>query len=84
MKIRENVFAFACAASFSFVWVVSFMFVITMPDMMSTMAGNMMHTDWQGMIWNVPLLGVVIGGALWALFAGVLGWLIASIYNRQL
>ena len=29
-------------------------------------------------------IGVVIGGALWALFAGVLGWLIASIYNRQL
>ncbi|WP_232363344.1 hypothetical protein [Alteromonas mediterranea] len=26
----------------------------------------------------------MIGGALWALFAGVLGWLIASIYNRQL
>jgi len=47
--------------------------------MMSTMAGNIMHTDWQGMRWNVPLLGVVIGGALWALFAGVLGWLIASI-----
>ncbi|MCG7639735.1 DUF5676 family membrane protein (plasmid) [Alteromonas macleodii] len=48
------------------------------------MAGNIMFSDWQGMIWNVPLLGVVIGGALWALFAGVLGWLIASIYNRQL
>lgn len=84
MKIRENVFAFACAASFSFVWVVSSLFIITMPDMMSPMAGNIMFSDWQGMIWNVPLLGVVIGGALWALFAGVLGWLIASIYNRQL
>jgi hypothetical protein len=32
------------------------------------MAGNIMFSDWQGMIWNVPLLGVVIGGALWALF----------------
>ncbi|WP_108721582.1 DUF5676 family membrane protein [Alteromonas abrolhosensis] len=84
MKIRENVFAFACAASFSFVWVVSSLFITTMPDMMSPKAGNIMFTDWQGMRWNVPLLGVVIGGALWALFAGVLGWLIASIYNRQL
>ena len=64
--------------------VVSSLFIITMPDMMSPKAGNIMFTDWQGMRWNVPLLGVVIGGALWALFAGVLGWLIASIYNRQL
>tara|TARA_Y100000289_G_scaffold66258_1_gene82380 strand:- start:2346 stop:2591 length:246 start_codon:yes stop_codon:yes gene_type:complete len=64
--------------------VVSSLFIITMPDMMSPMAGNIMFSDWQGMIWNVPLLGVVIGGALWALFAGVLGWLIAYCKYWQL
>nr|WP_232373540.1 DUF5676 family membrane protein [Alteromonas sp. RKMC-009] len=26
---------------------------------------------------------IVIGGVLWVLLTGVLGWLIAIIYNRQ-
>ncbi len=58
--------------------VVSSLFIITMPDMMSPMAGNIMFSDWQGMIWNVPLLGVVIGGALWVLLAQVRYLLIST------
>ncbi len=32
----------------------------------------------------MSLLGVVIGGLLWAFLAGILGWLIVKIYNNQL
>lgn len=52
-------------------------------DKMSTMTGDLLHTDWQ---WtgHMFVLGVVIGGVLWAFLADVLGWLIAIIYNRRL
>ena len=84
MKIQENAFAFACAAAFGLAWIVCSLLVIALPDMISTMTGNMLHTDWQGMGWHMSVLGLVIGGILWAFLAGVLGWLIARIYNRQL
>ncbi len=47
------------------------------------MTGDLLHTDWQ---WtgHMFVLGVVIGGVLWAFLADVLGWLIAIIYNRRL
>ena len=84
MKIQESAFAVACAAVFGLVWFVCSVFVIALPNMMSDMTGKMLHTDWQAMGWHMSVLGVLIGGVLWAFLAGILGWLIAKIYNMQL
>ena len=84
MKIQENAFAIACAAAFAIIWIVCSLFVMALPNMMSDMTGKMLHTDWQAMRWHMSVLGVLIGGVLWAFLAGILGWLIAKIYNMQL
>ncbi|WP_236552036.1 DUF5676 family membrane protein [Alteromonas sp. KUL106] len=84
MKIQENAFAFACAAAFALIWIICSLFVVALPNMMSDMTGKMLHTDWQAMGWHMSVLGVLIGGVLWAFLAGILGWLIAKIYNMQL
>tara|TARA_B100002049_G_C15927850_1_gene310884 strand:- start:201 stop:467 length:267 start_codon:yes stop_codon:yes gene_type:complete len=84
MKIQENAFAIACAAAFAIIWIVCSLFVMALPNMMSDMTGKMLHTDWQAMRWHMSVLGVLIGGVLWAFLAGILGWFIAKIYNMQL
>ncbi len=84
MKIQENAFAIACAAAFAIIWIVCSLFVMALPNMMSDMTGKMLHTDWQAMRWHMSVLGVLIGGVLWTLLAGISGWLIAKIYNMQL
>ena len=53
-------------------------FHIKLPDTMLTVTVNMKHTDWQDIGQNVSLLGVVIGGALWALFMRILMFSIAD------
>ncbi len=83
MKLNEKAFALACAAAFAIVWVVCSIFVMAMPDMMSDMTGNMLHTDWKSMGWHMSIFGVLFGGILWAALAGITGWLIAKIYNLQ-
>ncbi|XPF96349.1 DUF5676 family membrane protein [Colwellia sp. RE-S-Sl-9] len=83
MKLNEKAFALACAAAFGIVWVVCSVLVMVMPDMMSSMTGNMLHTDWKSMGWHMSFIGVFIGGFLWALLMGITGWLIAKIYNMQ-
>lgn len=84
MKIRENAFAVACATAFGLIWIICSLLVIALPDMMSDMTGNMLHTDWKGVGWHMSIFGALIGGILWAFLAGILGWLIAKIYNMQL
>jgi len=83
MKLNEKAFALACAAAFAIVWVICSVLVMVMPDMMSGMTGNMLHTDWKSMGWHMSFIGVFIGGFLWALLMGITGWLIAKFYNMQ-
>ncbi|AXT74260.1 hypothetical protein CTH30272_00688 [Allocatenococcus thiocycli] len=84
MKVRENALAVACAAAFGLIWIICSVLVIILPTMMSNITGNMLHTDWNTMGWHISTFGVVIGGILWAFLAGILGWLVAKIYNMQL
>lgn len=84
MKLNEKSFALACAAAFAIVWVVCSILVMVMPDMMSSMTGNMLHADWKSMGWHMSFVGVVYGGIIWVLLMGIIGWLIAKIYNSQL
>lgn len=83
MKLNEKAFALACATAFAVVWVVCSVLVMVMPEMMSNMTSKMLHTDWQIMGWHMSITSVILGGILWALLAGITGWLIAKIYNMQ-
>ncbi|ABO25119.1 DUF5676 domain-containing protein [Shewanella loihica] len=82
MKLNETAFAFACALAFALIWIVCSLLVVAMPMMMSDMTGHMLHTNWQTMGWQMNFSGFVLGGIVWALVAGLVGWLIAIFYNR--
>lgn len=86
MNLNKNAFAFAlaCAAAFGIVQVACSILVMVMLDMMSSMTGHMLHTDWKGMGWQISFMWAVIGGILWVLLMGLSGWLIAKIYNSQI
>ncbi|AIY66126.1 MULTISPECIES: DUF5676 family membrane protein [Pseudoalteromonas] len=83
MKLNEKAFSLACAAAFAIVWSVCSVVVMVMPEMMSNMTSKMLHTDWQIMGWHMSITSAIWGGILWALLAGLIGWLIAKIYNMQ-
>ena len=82
MKLNEKAFALACAAAFGIVWLVCSMMVMMLPDMMSSLTGNMLHTDWKILGWQMSFIGVFIGGFFWVLFAGVTGGIVAKVYNN--
>jgi len=48
---------------------------------MMNMTGAMVHGDMSGMGWSLSLFGVIAGGLIWSIGAGITAWLIAALYN---
>ena len=48
---------------------------------MMSMTGAMVHGDMSGMGWSLSLYGVIVGGLIWSIGAGITAWFIAVIYN---
>lgn len=63
------------------IWAICSLLVMLMGGMMMNMTGAMVHGDMSGMGWSLSLFGVIVGGLIWSLGAGVTAWLIALIYN---
>jgi hypothetical protein len=51
---------------------------------MMAMSGDMVHMDAAGINWQMGFMGFLVGLFAWTLSAGITGWLIAFIYNKQL
>jgi len=82
MKLNANALALAVASSVAAVWVVCSIIVALMPGMSMHMTGYMMHSDFSGMQWSMNPAGFLVGLVIWSVFAGVIVWLIASLYNK--
>ncbi len=84
MKIDAVKFGLATAAAFAIVWLVCSVLVWSMPSMMMDMTGNMMHSDWSRIGWQMTGVGVIIGMIGWSVGSGLTAWLLATVYNRLL
>jgi hypothetical protein len=82
MKLNAIKFGLASAVSASVLWLVCSLLVVIMPGMMMSMSGDMVHMQLNDMGWNLSLFGVIFGMLGWAIIAGTMGWILASIYNR--
>jgi len=81
MKINALNFGLAGAVAAAVLWIICSLFVWIVPGAMVNVTTNMMHTELARSGWTISLAGVVWGLIGWSLFAGVFGWLAATIYN---
>ncbi|TKB50524.1 hypothetical protein FCL40_05075 [Ferrimonas sediminicola] len=84
MSLNATKFGLASAVAFAGFWIVCSLLVWVLPSMMMDMTGHMTHGDWSQMGWHLSVGGVLIGLIAWSVVAGLLGWLLATIYNRLL
>lgn len=84
MNLNTYKFCLASAISFSIIWIVCSLLVWFFPEMMMSMAGDMLHADLSSIDWQLSFRGVLTGLVAWAVTAGVIGWLLAFFYNRLL
>lgn len=80
-KLNASRLGVATTISVLIFWVVCSVLVLSMGSMMMTMTGAMVHGDMSGMGWSLSLVGVVVGGLIWSVGAGITAWLIAALYN---
>lgn len=84
MKLDATKFGLAWTITFGIFWLVCSVLVWLMPGMMMGMSGHMVHWDLSAMHWQISLPGVLLGLVAWSLLAGMVGWLVAVVYNRLL
>ena len=84
MEINAPKFGVALAVSASILWLLCSALVVLCPNAMMGLSGNMMHMDIAPMGWDLSLHGVMLGLIGWAVFSGLLGWMVAAIYNKLL
>jgi hypothetical protein len=84
MQINEMKFGIAAGSAFAILWLICSALVVMLPMPMMAMSGNMVHMDAAGINWQMGFMGFLVGLFAWTLSAGVTGWLIAFIYNKQL
>ncbi len=82
MKLHEIKFGLAAAISIAILWIICSLIVWLSPGMSMEMSGHMVHSDLSQMQWQLSLSGIIIGLIIWSLFAGIIGWLIATVYNK--
>jgi hypothetical protein len=84
LKLNALKFALACSLSASLLWLICSILATTIPNMMLSMSGDMMHMQLNEMGWHLSLLGVMTGLIGWFVVAGATGGMLATIYNRLL
>lgn len=82
MKLQTTNFALACALAALILWIICSLFVMLIPMGMMSLSGHMMHGDFSTLQWQLGMHGFFFGLIAWTITAGVLGWLIAAIYNK--
>ena len=80
-KLNASRLGVATTIAVLIIWAICSILVMTMGSMMMNMTGAMVHGDMSGMGWSLSFFGVMVGGLIWSLGAGITAWLIAIIYN---
>lgn len=82
MKINQLKFGLAAAITAAVTWIICSILVGILPGaMMNTAVGSMVHVEMNRGAWVITPQGVIFGLVAWSLFAGIFGWLLATIYN---
>ena len=82
MKLHAKSFALACVATFFIIALIGSLFVMMMSQMMDGMPGQMFNENYASMRSHMSIYGFLVGAFVWALLAGIIGWLFATIYNK--
>jgi len=82
MKLHAKNFALACVATFFIIAFIGSLLIMSMPQMMNGMPGHMFDENYSSMGWHISIYGFLVGTIVWALLAGIIGWLFATIYNK--
>ena len=82
MKMSAQALAVAVAAAFAIIWTLCSLLVLLFPSNMLTMTEHMFHADLDEFRWTLTWTGYVIGMLTWIVWAGITGWLAATIYNK--
>lgn len=80
--MNKTALANAAAVTSIILWIICSALVATLPSMMMTMSGHMLHADMTSVGWTLAPIGFVVGLIIWAAIAWVTGWLIGFFYNR--
>ena len=81
MTLNPNRLFIATTASVGIIWLLCVAIVALLPSMSMSATGAMMHMDTHEMSWQLTASGVVAGLVIWSVSAGILAWLIATLYN---
>ena len=81
MALNAFKFGMASAITAAILWLACSLLVMLMPSMMLSTSGDVVHMQLNDMAWHLTLIGVVIGLVVWFAAAGIVGWLLAAIYN---
>ncbi|MBL4582934.1 MAG: hypothetical protein JKY29_14075 [Gammaproteobacteria bacterium] len=82
MAIVPYKLAIASALSVSVIWITCILLVSIFPGMMSSMTSLMFHIDMGSIDWQITSVGAIVGLIVWALTAGLAGWLLGYAYNK--
>jgi len=84
MKLDAKKFGLAAGCAFAILWVICSLMVLIMPMGMMSLTGNMVHGDLSNLGWHMGFSGIIAGLFAWSLGAGITGWLLAVLYNKQI
>jgi hypothetical protein len=82
MKLSAFSLAAAVAVAFALIWTLCSVAVLIFPSAMAMMTEHMIHADLTGFHWTLTWGGYLMGLISWVVWAGVTGWLAATVYNR--
>lgn len=82
MELNANKFGFSMAVSASLVWIICSALVILAPATLLSLSSHMVHMDIRSLGWSITYSGFLSGLVGWGVVSGVLGWLMAKIYNQ--
>lgn len=81
MKIKPEPFALASALTAAVLWLLCSLLLFIMPILVTKMSGHMVHANLGDVNWVLSLTGVLVGLICWAIFAAIVGWILANFYN---
>ena len=84
MKLDPTKFALSAAMTIAILWVIISLLILSLPDTSLKALAAMTHSDFESIQWSLNLVGFIVGLILWVIVAGVIAWLVATFYNRQL
>jgi hypothetical protein len=82
MTLNAIKFGWASAISFAIAWIICSLLVWIFPESMMRIFGGMLHMNLFTMGWHVSWVNLALGLIGWAFIGGVVGWVLAAVYNK--